>query len=171
MATKEGLPIAFEIFDGNRTDVTTAKEMVELMETKYGKTNRVWVLDRGMVSEDNLEFMRNSKTRYLVGTPTKSLLKKFEEQLLEESWEKVQPGVEVRLCSSPEGADETFVVCRSVGRKEKETTALSRGLRISWLSWPNGPIQAQSEINRKWSGRSVAFWNATAVPRLSSPSR
>jgi transposase len=125
VATKEGLPIAFEIFDGNRTDVTTAQEMVELMETKYGKANRVWVLDRGMVSEDNLEFMRNSKARYLVGTP-KSLLKKFERQLLEQNWEEVRPGVEVRLCSSPEGADETFVLCRSVGRKEKENAILNR---------------------------------------------
>jgi transposase len=125
VATKEGLPIAFEIFDGNRTDVTTAQEMVELMETKYGKANRVWVLDRGMVSEDNLEFMRNSKARYLAGTP-KSLLKKFERQLLEQNWEEVRPGVEVRLCSSPEGADETFVLCRSVGRKEKENAILNR---------------------------------------------
>jgi transposase len=125
VATKEGLPMAFEIFDGNRTDVTTAQEMVGLMETKYGKANRVWVLDRGMVSEDNLEFMRNSKARYLVGTP-KSLLKKFGRQLLEQNWEEVQPGVEVRLCSSPEGADETFVLCRSVGRKEKENAILNR---------------------------------------------
>ena len=125
VATKEGLPLAFEIFDGNRPDVTTTHEMVELMETKYGKANRVWVLDRGMVSEDNLEFMRSAKARYLVATP-KSLLKKFERQLLEQNWEEVQPGVEVRLCSSPEGTDETFVLCRSVGRKEKENAILNR---------------------------------------------
>lgn len=55
VATKEGLPIAFEIFDGNRSDVTTPKEMVAVMETKYGKANRVWVMDRGMVSEKNLK--------------------------------------------------------------------------------------------------------------------
>jgi hypothetical protein len=87
VATKEGLPIAFEIFDGNRTDVTTTQEMVEIMEAKYGKAGRVWVLDRGMVSEDNLAFMRNSKARYLVGTP-KSLLKKFERHLLDQNWIK-----------------------------------------------------------------------------------
>ena len=125
VATKEGLPIAFEIFDGNRTDVTTTQEMVEVMETKYGKANRVWVLDRGMVSEENLEFMRNSKARYLVGTP-KSLLKKFEQNLLEQNWEEVQPGVEVKLCSSPESTDETFILCRSLGRKEKENAILNR---------------------------------------------
>jgi transposase len=125
VATKEGLPIAFEIFDGNRPDVTTAQEMVQMMEAKYGKADRVWVLDRGMVSEDNLEFMRMSGARYLVGTP-RSLLKKFEQHLVDQSWEEVQPGVEVKLCPSPEGTEETFVLCRSFGRKEKENAILSR---------------------------------------------
>ncbi len=125
VATKEGLPIAFEIFDGNRADVTTPQDMVQVMEAKYGKANRVWVLDRGMVSEKNLEFMRTSGARYLVGTP-RSLLKKFEQHLLGQSWEEVQPGVEVKLCPSPEGAEETFVLCRSLGRKEKENAILNR---------------------------------------------
>ena len=107
------------------TDVTTTREMVEIMETKYSKANRVWILDRGMVSEDNLEFMRCSGARYLVGT-SKSRLKKFEQQLVEKNWEEAAPGVEVRLCPSPEGADETFVLCRSLGRKEKENAILNR---------------------------------------------
>lgn len=125
VATREGLPIAFEIFDGNRPDVTTTREMVDILEAKYGKANRIWVVDRGMVSEGNLEYLRSTGARYLVGTP-KSLLKKFERQLLEQSWEKVEPGVEVKLCRSPEGMDETFVLCRSVGRKEKENAILNR---------------------------------------------
>jgi len=125
VATREGLPIAFEIFGGNRPDVTTTQEMVEIMEAKYGKANRIWVVDRGMVSEGNLEYLRSTGARYLVGTP-KSLLKKFERQLLERSWEKVEPGVEVKLCRSPEGVEETFVLCRSVGRKEKENAILNR---------------------------------------------
>jgi len=125
VTTREGLPLAFEIFDGNRVDVTTTREMVQIMEAKYGKANRVWVIDRGMVSEDNLEYLRSTGARYLVGTP-KSFLKKFEHQLLEQNWEKVQPGVEVRLCRSPEGTDETFVLCRSAGRKGKENAILNR---------------------------------------------
>ena len=125
MTTREGLPVAFEIFDDNRPDVTTTQEMVEIMEVKYGKANRVWVMDRGMVSEDNLESLRSTGARYLVGTP-KSLLKKFEHQLLEQNWEKVQSGVEVKLCRSPEGTEETFVLCRSAGRKEKENAILDR---------------------------------------------
>jgi transposase len=124
VTTKEGLPIAFEIFDGNRPDVTTTQEMVHMMETKYGHANRVWVMDRGMVSEKNLEFMRKSKTRYLVGTP-KSLLKRYEQQLLDKDWKEVQSGVEVKLCPSPE-SDETFILCRSKGRKEKENAILNR---------------------------------------------
>jgi len=125
VATKEGLPLAFEIFDGNRPDVTTTQEMVKAMEAKYGKANRVWVLDRGMVSEKNLEFMREAHARYLVGTP-KSMLKKFEQHLLDQTWEEVQPGVEVRLVASPQGEEEIFVLCRSRGRKEKENAILER---------------------------------------------
>jgi transposase len=125
VATREGLPLAFEIFDGNRVDVTTTKEMVQIMESKYGKANRVWVMDRGMVSEKNLEFMRKTGARYLVGTP-KAMLKKFEEQLLDQNWKEVQHGVDVKLCRSPEGTDDTFVLCRSQGRKEKENAILSR---------------------------------------------
>jgi transposase len=125
VTTREGLPIAFEVFDGNRPDVTTTQEMVKIMEAKYGKANRIWVVDRGMVSEENLAYLRSTGARYLVGTP-KSLLKKFEHQLLEQSWERVEPGVEVQLCRSPEGMDETFVLCRSVGRKEKENAILNR---------------------------------------------
>ncbi len=127
VATREGFPIAFEVFDGNRPDVTTTQEMVQMMEAKYGQANRIWVMDRGMVSEENLEFMRKVGARYLVGTP-KVMLKKFEQQLFEQNWEAVQPDVEVKLCCSPEGTDEIFVLCRSQGRKEKENAILNHFL-------------------------------------------
>jgi transposase len=125
VTTREGLPIAYEVFDGNRADVTTTQEMVEIMEKKYGKAGRVWVMDRGMVSEDNLKYLRSTSARYLVGTP-KSMLKKFERELLDQSWEEVQPGVDVKVCRSPDGEEETFVLCRSLGRREKENAILNR---------------------------------------------
>jgi len=125
VTSREGLPLAFEVFDGNRTDVTTTEEMVLIMERKYGKANRIWVMDRGMVSEENIEFMQKRGARYLVGTP-KSMLRKFEQALLEKDWEEVHPGVEVKMCASPEGKDETFVLCRSEGRKDKEKAILNR---------------------------------------------
>jgi len=77
VASREGLPLSFEIFNGNRVDVTTPKEMIQIMESKYGKANRIWVMDRGMVNEDNLDYMRQKGARYLVSTP-KSMLKKFD---------------------------------------------------------------------------------------------
>jgi transposase len=98
--------------------------MVVAMEGKYGKANRIWVMDRGMVSEDNIKFMRQRGARYLVSTP-KSMLKKFERELLGKGWEEVHPGVEVKICPRPEGG-ETFVLCRSEGRKDKETAILNR---------------------------------------------
>lgn len=119
VVTPEGLPLAYEVFDGNRTDVTTVEEMVETMRVKYGHERRTWVMDRGMVSEDNLDMLRDAKASYLVGTP-KSMLKQFERDLLEQDWEQVEPEVEVKLRPSPEGDNETFVLCRSRGRIEKE---------------------------------------------------
>ena len=118
VATQDGFPLAYEVFSGNRADVTTVEEMVEIMESKYGRARRIWVMDRGMVSEDNLQFLRNRDGFYLVGTP-RVMLKRFEAYLLDSDWSKVQEGIEVKLVSSPNGR-ETFVLCRSADRREKE---------------------------------------------------
>jgi len=125
VVTPEGLPVAYEIFAGNTADVTTVEEMVELMEAKYGQAKRIWVMDRGMISEDNIDFLRSRAARYLVGTP-KSQRKAFEAQLLEkEHWAKVQAGVEVKLVAHPDGGtDEQFVLCRSSARRDKEVAML-----------------------------------------------
>jgi transposase len=120
VVTPEGLPLAYEVFDGNRTDVTTVEEIVETMRAKYGQERRTWVMDRGMVSEDNIDMLRESGASWLVGTP-KSMLKSFERELLDESdWSKIEPGVEVKLCAAPGDSRETYVLCRSPLRKEKE---------------------------------------------------
>jgi len=118
VVSKGGIPLGYEVFAGNRTDVTTLEEIVTLMERRYGQADRVWVVDRGMVSEKNLKFLREGKRRYIVGTP-KSMLKQFEQQLLSEDWHVVREGLEVKLCPSPNG-EETFVLCRSRDRREKE---------------------------------------------------
>jgi transposase len=125
VVSREGLPLSFEVFDGNRADVTTVEEMIVKMETKYGQAKRVWVVDRGMVSEENLQFMRKRGAYYLVGTP-KTMLKKFECELLQKDWEEIQLGVEIKLCNTSDNKEETFVLCRSQGRKEKENAILNR---------------------------------------------
>jgi len=114
-----GLPLGYEVFAGNRHDSTTLQEIVATMEARYGKADRIWIVDRGMVSEDNLAFLREGERRYIVGAP-KGTLKKFERQLLAEDWNTLRDGLEVKLCASPDGTSETFILCRSRDRREKE---------------------------------------------------
>ena len=118
VVSKCGMPLGYEVFAGNRVDVTTLQEIVQTMERRYGRADRIWVGDRGMISAENISFLKQSGRRYIVGTP-KSMLKQFERELLAEDWRTIRDGLEVKLCSSPEG-DETFVLCRSRDRREKE---------------------------------------------------
>jgi hypothetical protein len=84
-----GMPLGHEVFDGNRTDVTTFQEIIATMEGRYGQARRIWVVDRGMVSQDNIEFLQAGHRRYIIGTP-KSLLKQFQRQLLTDDWQKIR---------------------------------------------------------------------------------
>jgi hypothetical protein len=118
VVTEEGFPLGYEVFAGNMHDSLTVKSVVESLERKHGSLNRVWVMDRGMVSKDNLEFLRQRDAKYTVGTP-KSLLRAFERELTEKNWVAAQEGVDVNLVPSPNG-DETFLLARSVDRRAKE---------------------------------------------------
>ena len=118
VVSRSGLPLGYEVFAGNRSDVTTVKEIVEAMERKYGQAKRIWVMDRGMVSADNVEFLQQGGRRYILGTP-KSMLRKFEQQLLASNWQEVHEGLEVKLCPVP-GGEEVFILCRSAQRQLKE---------------------------------------------------
>lgn len=124
VVSKCGMPLGYEVFAGNRSDVTTLQEIVRTMERRYGRADRIWVSDRGMVSAENVAFLKRGGRRYIVGTP-KSLLRQFERELLTEDWRVIREGVEVKLCPSPDG-DETFVLCRSHDRREKEKAIHNR---------------------------------------------
>jgi transposase len=113
-----GLPLGFEVFAGNTHDSRTVQDMVGTVERRYGKAGRVWVMDRGMVSEENVAFLREGGRRYILGTP-KAHLRRFERQLTEGGWSSVREGVEVKLCPS-EGGEEVFILCRSADRADKE---------------------------------------------------
>lgn len=127
VVTREGFPLGYEVFAGNRHDSTTVEEIVAAMEAKYGRAQRVWVLDRGMVNEENLEFVRARGGSYVVGTP-KATLKQYERELLAQGWQAVQEGVEVKKVSSPDGA-EVFLLCRSLARRQKEQAMHERFVR------------------------------------------
>ena len=114
-----GMPLGYEVFEGNRNDVKTWQEIVTTMEARYGKADRIWCGDRGMMSQENIEFMESGNRRYIIGA-SKGTLKKFERQLLEEDWHTIRDGLEVKLCSSPDGGQETYILCRSQDRRDKE---------------------------------------------------
>jgi transposase len=114
----EGFPFSYELFDGNRADVTTLKTILRTVERKHGKARRVWIFDRGVVSEENLATVRQHGGQYLVGT-SRSKLKQFEAELLKDDFEKIRSDVEVKHIPIA-GGEETYILCRTAGRKEKE---------------------------------------------------
>jgi transposase len=118
------MPLGYEVFAGNRTDVTTLQEIVATMERRYGQADRIWCGDRGMMSKENIEFMESGNRRYIIGA-SKGTLKQFERELLEENWRVIRDGLEVKMCQSksrhsPGGGQETYILCRSRDRREKE---------------------------------------------------
>ena len=119
VVTREGMPLGFEIFSGGTTDVTTVKQIVESMESRFGKANRVWVMDRGMVSAQNIAWLNATGRRYVIGT-ARTELKRFSKELSDKTdWRQIREEVEVKICRGPDGS-ETFLLCRSASRMEKE---------------------------------------------------
>jgi transposase len=113
-----GMPVGYEVFAGNRHDSKTVEQVVKHVEKIYGRANRIWVMDRGMVSEENIQYLRKEGRRYIIGTP-KSQLRKYEQELLSQDWKQVHEGLQVRLCPGPDGK-EVFILCRSLERQAKE---------------------------------------------------
>jgi len=120
----DGFPFSYEVFDGNRADVTTVEAILRTVERKHGKARRVWIFDRGVVSEENLVAIRRRGGEYLVGA-TRSKLKQFEAELLKDDFEKIRVDVEVKQIHIP-GGEETYILCRTAGRKEKEKAIRGR---------------------------------------------
>jgi hypothetical protein len=156
VVTTDGVPLGFEVFDGNRTDVTTVEEVVETMERKYGTAKRIWALDRGMVSEENLGFIRERRGYYIVGTP-RSDLRHYERQLTEGGWSAVYDDLEVKLCPSPDG-QETFVLCRSAARADKERAIherFSKRIEESLVKLRDRLARARKRPNRSKVDRQI----------------
>ena len=114
----DGFPLSDETFEGNRADVTTLETVMRMVERTYGQARRVWVFDRGIVSDANLAAIRRRGGQYLVGT-RRSKLRAVEQALLEGTWTRVRDEVEAQLIPIP-GGTETYVLCRSTARREKE---------------------------------------------------
>jgi transposase len=119
VVTFDGFPLGYEVFAGNTHDSQTLQTIVAAMEARHGMLRRVWIADRGMASADNLQWLRETGRRYIIGAP-KSELKKFSAALaVTEGWRTIQHGVQVKLARHPQ-TEETVILCRSADRRGKE---------------------------------------------------
>jgi transposase len=166
VVSEEGLPLGYEVFDGNRADVTTLETIVTAMEKKYGQSQRIWVLDRGIVSADNLKMLRERGGRYIVGTP-KAMLRKFEQHLTERDWTRVREGVEVKRIASDDG-QELFILTRSADRKAKEqamherfVTRLEQGLERLKRAAASGRLRDAGQANIRLGRLLEKNWRAS----------
>lgn len=157
VVTPEGLPVAYEVMPGNTLDNSTLRDFLEKIQTQYGKAERVWVMDRGIPTEEVLAEMRTSDppVRYLVGTP-KGRLTKLEKEFLEHPWEEVREGVKVKLRQVNENreddpgktsGDELYILARSENRVHKERSMRQRRLRKLWNRL--GEIKAMKKLTHK----------------------
>jgi transposase len=165
VVTEDGMPLGHEVFDGNTHDSKTLETIVQAMEAKYGQAQRIWVVDRGMVSEANLRFLRARGASYIVGTP-KAMLRQFEQHLREKDWHQVQEGVEVKRIAGPDG-QEVFVLARSRDRRQKEQAMHQRfrerietALQKMQQSAASGRLKDVAVAQRRWGRLQQRHWRA-----------
>lgn len=166
VVTEEGYPLGYEVFAGNTHDSKTVQTIVESLEKKHGSLNRVWVCDRGMVSEANLKFLRERKAQYIVGTP-KAMLRQFEQHLADQNWSEAQAGVEVKLVPSPDG-EETFILARSADRRAKElamhekfAARLEAGLKKMQAAAEAGRLKDEAAAGQRLGRLKQQNWRAS----------
>jgi hypothetical protein len=130
IVTPEGLPLAYEVMAGNTSDKTTLEDFLKKIEDQYGKSERTWVMDRGIPTEETLALMRSAEptVRYLVGTP-KGRLSRLEKSFLELPWAQARESVDVKLL---EHEGECYILARSGGRVQKERAMRRRRLKRLW---------------------------------------
>jgi transposase len=157
VVTREGVPLGYEVFAGNRTDVTTVEEIVGTMEARYGQAQRVWVMDRGMTSAQTVAWLQGTQRRYLIGA-NKAELKKLAPALAEaRDWHAVRDGVEARLCPGPNG-EEIFVLVRSAERRDKEQAMHQRfaeRIETGLASLAGRLARARNPIDRSATERQI----------------
>ena len=130
VVTPEGLPLAYEVLPGNTADNTTLRDFLRRIERQYGKARRIWLMDRGIPTEEVLADMRaaDPPVQYVVGTP-KGRLTRLERELLGKPWQEARPGVQVKLLPQD---GELYVFAQSRDRVAKERAMRRRQLKWLW---------------------------------------
>ena len=144
VVTPDGLPLAYEVLPGNTADCKTLRSFLAKIESQYGKARRVWVMDRGIPTEEVLAEMRASDppVSYLVGTP-KGRLTRLEKKLVDKPWRKAREGVEVKLLKQD---DDLYVFAQKADRINKERAMRRRQLK--WL-WARLKKLADMDVSRE----------------------
>lgn len=184
VVSREGMPLGYEIFAGNTTDVTTVQQIVKGMEDKFGKVNRVWVMDRGMVSAQNVAWLNSTGRRYVIGTP-RAELRRFAKQIAEKTdWRQIREDIEVKICAGPDGS-ETFLLCRSLSRSEKEKAmherfsnrieeglqSLGRRIEKSQSALDRGTLERQIGRLLERNSRASARYSISLTEDKATPAR
>lgn len=142
IVTPDGFPVAYEVMPGNTSDKTTLSDFLGKIETQYGTIHRLWIMDRGIPTEESLEQMRAQGASYLVGTP-RGRLSKLEDQLISQPWKQVQSQIQVKLARDGE---DLYVLTRSGGRRDKEQAMRRRKLKALWKRLH--ALRAMKSLNR-----------------------
>jgi Transposase DDE domain len=177
VVTPEGLPLAYEIMEGNTSDRTTLRGFLAKIEAQYGRARRVWVMDRGIPTEETLREMRDPQREvfYLVGTP-RGKIGQYEKKWLELPWKKVRESVEVKLFAED---GELYVLAKSEGRRAKEQAIRRRKLvRLLWKLRDlrrKGPARDQLLLRigaaKKEAGRAFGFVRLQLPPEGATVTR
>jgi len=169
VVTPEGFPLCYEVMDGNTSDRTTLRQFLNKIESQYGKARRVWIMDRGIPTEEVLTEMRKSETpiHYLVGTP-KGRLNKLEAPLLLLPWEKVRDSLSVKLLKQD---GELYVLACSTSRQAKERAMRRRRLKQYWnrLRELSGQKLDRDRLLMKIGAAKKEAGNAARLVELSLP--
>jgi transposase len=171
IVTPEGFPLSYEVMSGNTADSTTLSDFLDRIERRYGHANRIWVMDRGIPTEDSLAKMRSIGASYLVGTP-KGRLSKLEQSFLGQPWARVRDGVQVKRLATEE---DVYVLAQSDARIDKERGMRRKRLRryVDRLQTIQAQILTRDQLLMKLgaakheAGRAANLVNVT-VPKSSA---
>lgn len=172
MITPEGFPLAYEVMPGNTLDKTTLEGFLETIENAYGKARRIWIMDRGIPTEETLQKMRSSDppVHYLVGTP-RGRLNKLERSFLDKQWQSVRDGVKVKL---NEQEDELYILAHSAQRRNKERAIRQKQLRklarrLGQLQKLKTPLKRDDLLMKLGSARKEVSQKVWALLQITLP--
>jgi transposase len=167
IVTPEGFPLSYEVLAGNTADSTTLSDFLDRIERRYGRANRIWVMDRGIPTEDSLAKMRAMGASYLVGTP-KGRLTKLEQAFLGQSWARVREGVQVKRLATEE---DVYVLAQSDARIDKERGMRRKRLRryVDRLQALQGQVLTRDQLLMKLGAARHEAGRAANLVQLTIP--